>query len=165
MKNKTTKSQFAAIVLSAGLLCATTANATPVSALGGQVVNDTDLNITWLANANLAASNTFGVSGINANGTMDWDLAKLWIAAMNTANYLGYNDWHLPTVTDTGTSGCNFANSGTDCGYNVDTDTGEMAHLFYDELGNKAFRDTSGATQSGYGLTSTGPFSNFQYTS
>ncbi|MCE9551092.1 MAG: DUF1566 domain-containing protein, partial [Betaproteobacteria bacterium] len=103
MKNKTTKPLFAAIALSVGLLPATTANATLVSALGGQVVNDTDLNITWLANANLADTQAFGVSGINANGTMNWYTAKLWIAAMNTANYLGYKDWRLPTVTDTGT--------------------------------------------------------------
>lgn len=152
MKNKTTNSLFVAIVLSVGLLFATTANANLVSALGGQVVNDTDLNITWLANANLADIQAFGVSGINANGAMNWNTAKLWIAAMNTANYLGYNDWRLPTVSDIGTSGCNYAYSGTDCGFNVNTATGEMAHLFYDELGNKGFYNTAGVAQSGYGL-------------
>lgn len=44
------------------LLSAGSANAALVAALGGQVVNDTDLNITWLANANLAATNTFGLA-------------------------------------------------------------------------------------------------------
>jgi hypothetical protein len=159
MKNKTTKSLFAVIALSVGLLSATTANASLISALGGQVVNDTDLNITWLANANLADTQAFGVSGINANGQMNWNTAKLWIAAMNTANYLGYNDWRLPTVTDTGTPGCNFSSSGgTDCGYNVNTATGEMAHLFYDELGNMA----NILTPTSSSLKNTGPFSNFQ---
>jgi hypothetical protein len=152
MKNKTTKPLFAAIALSVGLLSATTANANLVSALGGQVVNDTDLNITWLANANLADTQAFGVSGITADGSMNWNTAKLWIAAMNTANYLGYNDWRLPTVTDTGTPGCNGAYSGTDCGFNVNTATGEMAHLYIDELGNKSFFNTAGVAQSGYGL-------------
>lgn len=164
MKNKTIKSLLTAIALSAGLLTATTANATLISALSGQVVNDTDRNITWLANANLAATQDFGVSGINANGTMNWTTAGLWIAAMNTATYLGYNDWRLPTVTDTGTSGCNFAFSGTDCGYSVNTATGEMAHLFYDELSNKSFYDTSGfGPQSGWGVTNTGPFNNLRF--
>jgi len=51
---KTTKTLLLAATLSAGLLAATAANATLVSALGGQVVNDTDLNITWLADANYA---------------------------------------------------------------------------------------------------------------
>lgn len=152
MKNKSTKSLFAAIALSVVLLSATTANATLVSALGGQVVNDIDLNITWLANANLADTQAFGVSDINTDGSMTWNTANLWIAAMNTANYLGFNDWRLPTVTDTGTSGCNFAYTGTDCGYNVDTATGEMAHLFYDELGNKGSYNTVGVAQSDSGL-------------
>jgi len=166
MKNKTTDLLFTAIALSVGLLSATTANASLVSALGGQVVNDTDRNITWLANANLADTQDFGVSGINANGTMNWNTAGLWIAAMNTANYLGYNDWRLPTVTDTDAPGCsNFAFSGTDCGFNVNTATGELAHLFYDELGNKSFYNASGSwPQPGWGLTNTGPFSNLQST-
>lgn len=165
MINKTTKLLFTTIVLSSSLVSATTANASLVFALGGQVVNDTDRNITWLANANLADTEAFGVSGINANGTMNWNTAGLWIAAMNTANYLGYNDWRLPTVTVTGTPSCIFTFSGTDCGYNVDTTIGEIAHLFYDELGNKAYYNTSGSwPQPGWGLTNTGPFSNLQST-
>ena len=161
MKNKSTKSLFAAIALSVGLLSATTANASLIN--NGSTIYDTDLNINWLANANLADTQAFGVSGINANGTMNWNTAGLWITAMNTANYLGYNDWRLPTVTDTGTPGCNGAFSGTDCGYNLNTATGEMAHLFFDELGNKSYYDTSGiGPQPGFGLTNTGSFSNLQ---
>ena len=161
MKNKTTKPLFAAIALSVGLLSATTGNAALID--NGSTIYDTDLNITWLTNANLADTQNFGVSGIDAYGGMNWNTTGLWIAAMNTANYLGYNDWRLPTVTDTGTSGCNFAYSGTNCGYNVNTATGEMAHLFYDELGNKSIYTTSGSgPQPGWGLTNTGPFSNFQ---
>ncbi len=124
---------------------------------------DTVLDITWLANANLADTNAFGVSGINADGTMNWAKANEWIAAMNSAAYLGISDWRLPTVTDTGTSGCNFAYTGTDCGYNVDLSTGEMAHMFYSTLGNLAYYNTSGSgSQPGWGLTNTGPFSNLK---
>jgi len=37
------------------------------------------------------------------------------------------------------------------------------ARLFYDTLGNLGYYDTSGnGPQSGWGLTNTGPFSNFQ---
>ena len=158
------------------LTAATGANATLVSALGGQVVNDTDLNVTWLSNANLAATNSFGLArnvdlgtipGVNTfggsyiynDGKMTWGGAMKWVAAMNTANYLGYHDWRLPTTTDTGTPGCNYSYNGTDCGYNS---TGsEMSHLYYNELGNKAFYNTAGVQQSG-GLANTGTFSNFQ---
>lgn len=160
MKKKTTKPLLAAVALSVCLLSATTANATLIN--NGALIYDTDLNINWLADANLAASNTFGVAGIAGGGSMSWNTAQSWIGAMNTANYLGYNDWRLPSVTDTGTPGCNFAYSGTDCGYNVNTATGEMAHLYFDELGNKSYYDAAGNPQAGWGLVNTGPFSNFQ---
>jgi hypothetical protein len=63
-----------------------------------QAVYDTDQNITWLQNAKLATTNTFGVSGIDPGGGMRWDTAEAWIAAMNTADYLGVNDWRLPSA-------------------------------------------------------------------
>ncbi|HLD13726.1 MAG TPA: hypothetical protein VJB18_03320 [Burkholderiales bacterium] len=111
---------------------------------------DTSLNITWLANANYAGA------------VMNWTNANVWAAALNPYGS-GITGWRLPTVTDTGTSGCNFAYTGTDCGYNVDTATGEMAHMFYTTLGDKAYYNTSGiAPQAGWGLTNTGPFSNVQ---
>ena len=122
---KPTKTLLAAITLSVGLLTAIGANAALESALGGQVVNDTDLNITWLADANLAASNTFGVSGINADGSMNWNTAQSWIGAMNSANYLSFNDWRLFTPDPS-------------CGQAYNCTGSEMGHLFYNELGGVA---------------------------
>ena len=106
------------------LLCsAGQANATDtlISELNGQVVYDQTTNLSWIANANLAGINTFGVSGfINL---MTWDTAHNWIAAMDAAHYLGYSDWRLPT-------------SDTCTGYNC---TGsEMGNLFYNGLGQVA---------------------------
>ncbi|MDP1637073.1 MAG: choice-of-anchor U domain-containing protein [Candidatus Nitrotoga sp.] len=152
-----------AVLLNINIFTSTGAHAALVSTLSGQVVNDTDLNITWLANGNLAATETFGVNGIALDGTMTWQTAQLWIAAMNAANYLGYNDWRLPTTTtDTCTPGCNFSFSGTAWGYN-NPDTSEMSHLYHIELGNKGFYDTAGAGPlSGWGLVNTSPFSNLQ---
>jgi len=112
---------------------------------------DTTLNITWLANA-------------NANGAMNWSDANTWannlVVGSNT-------NWRLPTIVDTGSLGCNFALSGTDCGWNVQTKIGstvysEMAHLFGVTLGNKGYYNTSGISQAGWGLTNTGNFSNMQ---
>ena len=57
----------------------------PSLVLDGQLVYDTDAvdlkadgstgttGVYWLANANLAATQTFGVKGINPDGSMTWD--------------------------------------------------------------------------------------------
>src|SRR5208283_5347651 len=63
---------------------------------GNGLIYDSDLNITWLENANLASQNTFGVSGVGASGQMSWYTALNWVAAMNADNYLGYSNWRLP---------------------------------------------------------------------
>lgn len=113
---------------------------------------DTSLNITWLANANYAGT------------VMTWSSANTWAGSLNPYGS-GITGWRLPTVTDTGASGCDLAYAGTDCGYNVNTATGEMAHLYYTTLGDKAYYNTSGGgPQAGWGLTNTGPFSNVQST-
>lgn len=148
------------------LLACSSANATLLSRSGGLAYYDTATNLTWVADANLAQT-----SGYDADGLMTWTQSVGWIASLNAQNaglgYLGTNDWRLPTVTDTGTPGCNAANTGTDCGYNVDLATGEMARMFYSTLGNTGYYNTSGvptgcAGYPNYCLTNTGPFSNLQ---
>lgn len=84
---------------------------------GTGLVYDTDLDVTFQQDANLAATMTFGVSGIDSSGWMTWSVANAWIAAMNSADYLGYHDWRLPA-------------SGDDAGYK---NTSEMGHLYYNE--------------------------------
>ena len=150
-------------ILCLSLLSASSANAALVAALGGQVVNDTDLNITWLANANLAATNTFGLatgvnlgyvtasaqSVINSNGTMTWGGAVTWVNAMNAANYLGYNDWRLPITLQSDPS-CTYGPYGSTTGYNC---TGsEMGHLYYPELGGQAYQSIATTHNTNYGL-------------
>lgn len=140
------------------------ANGALVSRLGGAAVYDTDLNITWLANANLAGSNDFGVSGIGcgvgcedaplAAGYTGWFPAQSWIGAMNTANYLGYHDWRLPTTLypDATCSDNNLYAS-----YNC---TGsEMGELFYNELGGVAGTSITTTHNANYNL-----FQNVQST-
>lgn len=122
---------------------------------------DTVLDITWLADANAGAGSTFDDGTSTTDGKMTWVNASDWAANLNT---FGITGWRLPTVTDTGTPGCNFSYSGTDCGHNADTATGEMAHMFYSTLGNIAYYDTNGnPNQPGWGLSNTGPFNNLQF--
>jgi len=135
------------------LWCCSSVHAALLSRLGGQAVYDTDRNITWLANANLAASNTFGVTSI-VNGMMNWDQANEWVAAMNTANYLGVNDWRLPTTLQPDPS-CGYQSGGVSYGYSC---TGsEMGHLFYGELGGVALQSIVTTHNANYSL-----FSNVQ---
>jgi hypothetical protein len=146
-----------------------------LSGRGNGLIYDDVLNITWLQNANLAASETFGVSGIGSNGEMNWSTANDWIAAMNTADYLGYSDWRLAKASPV--NGTNYVtNSGdyrgsTDHSYNISapgstyagSKASEMAYMFYNNLGNLALYDLNGNyLRPGWGLSNPGPFINIQ---
>lgn len=77
---------------------------------------------------------------INAAYNIDWDT----------------NSWRLPSTVD---GECVRGSDGTTtAGYNITSS--EIGHLFYTELGNLGFQDTSGNSQSGYGLINTGEFDN-----
>ena len=146
-----------------GLLCAgvvflslvSTAEAALVGRLpatpGGtdyQAVYDIDRDITWLADANLAATTTFGVPDISANGRMSWFTANSWIGSLNATTqhggvgFLGFTDWRLPSAFNQNGSGpCGTGVPAVNC-----TDS-ELGHLFYDKLGGNA--NESVFTQTG----------------
>ncbi len=134
------------ITLAAALLATvSTANATLIDR-GNGLIYDTDQNITWLQDANYAKT-----SGYDADGKMTWNQAVAWADGLI---YGGYSDWRLPTMTDLGKPGCDYATSGTDCGYNVDTSSSELAYLWYDILGNRGYISNSGGIRSDGGLRS-----------
>jgi hypothetical protein len=136
--------------------------ATDVSAV---YLYDTTLGVTWLrnANANVTGNVFYADANATASGRMTWANATAWADNLSTGSDGNtISNWRLPTMTDTGTPGCNSSYGGTDCGYNPATSTSEMASLFFNTLGNKAFYNTSGAAQAGYGLTNAGSFQNMQ---
>jgi N-acetylneuraminic acid mutarotase len=59
---------------------------------GGGMIYDTDLDITWLQDANYAKT-----SGYDEDGLMTWEEAKTWAENLT---FGGFNDWRLP-VGDT----------------------------------------------------------------
>ncbi|NNC55453.1 MAG: hypothetical protein HKO07_07015, partial [Pseudomonadales bacterium] len=97
------------------------------TANGNEGVYDPVLDITWLANANLAQSNDFGLSGIGASGNMQWATAEAFVNAMNAVNggagYLGVNTWRHPTIAALdagGTYNTNLSDNGaSDFSYNL----------------------------------------------
>jgi hypothetical protein len=130
-------------------------NATLVQRAGGQAFYDTVLNITWLANANLAQSENFGVVGIKEEGFMSLDTANEWVAGMNAADYLGLNTWRLPSINPINGSEYNLdwsENGSTDRARNLSavgsayagSTASEMAHLYFNTLGNISSRDVYG---------------------
>ena len=161
------------------------AQATLVSRLGGQAYYDTALDVTWLTDGNVAATNRFtGTLGsaVTGTGTMNWATAGTWVGLMNSLNsgagHLGVNTWRLPTVSPVNgvaldNSSDLTADGSIDVGYNISA-TGsafpgstahELAHLFYNTLGNIGRLDvnsvltgcaSTAATDTCF--TNTGPF-------
>ncbi len=122
-------------------------------ALNGQVVFDPALNVTWLADANLAATQTFGVAGINRSGSMTFATAQAWVAAMNASRFMGRNDWQLPTFprADSTCGSKNKINFGFGCHASA------LGSLYYAGL---RLREPNTAVPMP--PSRTGPFSNFQ---
>ncbi len=113
------KSHSLASISAAIIMFLSTATSAALIDRGDGLIYDNVLNITWLQNSFLAASNTFGLptgvslgthpsdsSGFNgiiySIGTMNWPGALHWIDAMNAdggTGYKGFNDWRLPIMS------------------------------------------------------------------
>ena len=109
----------------------------------GTTVYDIANNVSWLADFNLAATNTFGLpvcngtintkTCVNASGSMSYQAAAAWVAAMNAANYLGHSNWQLPATPLTD-SNCGFVGpNGASFGFNCLA--GSLGSLYYTALG------------------------------
>jgi hypothetical protein len=146
-----TKQSFRAVaVLCISVLAGSAAQAQLAATAGGQAVYDPEKNITWLANANLAATQKFGVTAINPDGSMGYTIAQKWIAAMNAVAYLGSSRWAMPTTTIPD-NGCSQNPKTSSFGYGC---TGsQLGDLYYDKLG--------GIKGSTIGLTHNSSFSLF----
>ena len=126
--------------LGLAFVSATTAQASLVDR-GGGLIYDTDLNITWLSNANYAMT-----SGYDTDGLMTWNDAMTWAGNLS---YGGYTDWRLPTTLQPDAT-CSIQNGGDSYGFNC---TGsEMGHLFYNELGGVAAQDIATTHNTNYDL-------------
>lgn len=122
------------------LLCSVsiTANAALINRGSGMIYDDV-LDVTWLQDANYART-----SGYDFDGLMTWDQATNWA---NNLTFGGYSDWRLPTLSPlNGTSfNLSYSFSGdTDRGYNTNPNFSELAHMFFNNLGNVSFFSPGG---------------------
>ncbi|HEY2842947.1 MAG TPA: DUF1566 domain-containing protein [Bryobacteraceae bacterium] len=143
---------FAKVVLAAILTaaCGASAQGALLQRLNGAAVYDTDLNVTWLVDADLAQSNSFNVVGIAPSGIMSWSNAQNFIVAMNAANYLGFSTWRLPSTQQPDPS-CSTQDAGNHVSSNFGCTGSEMGHLFYNELGGMANTALSAVHNANYG--------------
>jgi len=77
---------------------------------GNGLIYDTDLDITWLQDANYSQT-----SGYDIDGKLSWDGALIWAGGLE---YAGFTDWRLPTTGQQG-------------GNNTHLTGSELGHLFY----------------------------------
>jgi hypothetical protein len=139
---------FCVMIIITALSLSTRAEATlfnrGTDTLDNRLIYDDDLDITWYD---------------YTNSYDTWANQVAWAGALSV-DFGGdtYNDWRLPTTVDGvweyGTDGT------TTAGYNITTS--EMGHLFYTELGNLGYYDTSGTYvgDGNWGLNNTGDFQN-----
>ena len=189
------RKQALSLTLLAALALPGAAHAALLERLGGDAWYDDVLDITWLTNANLAASNQFGLTQsadvipgageVGLTGRMNWDTANAWIAGMNAADHLDFDDWRLPTLspidggtfdtvqsnnatTDWGTA--KTTTNGSDGGWRDGTGApvSEMGYMYYVNLANLGLCTPNDASpgscvdQPGFGLVNTADFVNLQ---
>jgi hypothetical protein len=122
---------------------------------GGKTVYDPITRVTWLADANLPARQTFAIAEINRDGAMDHETAVRWVEALNRAEgghgYLGQTDWDLPETGPPDPSCSMQGTTGFGC-------TGSaMGSLFYRQLGLRPGESVIGPSEA-----HVGPFYNVQ---
>ena len=132
---------------------------TPAPAADGQTVYDPSLHVTWLADANLAGKQTFGVSSVHKDGSMDYATAIRWVAALNSldhgAGYLGHHNWQLPTTPAQDKSCARTGPHGESFGFHCSGSA--LGSLYYASLG---LREPNTAVR--IPANKIGPFNDFQ---
>jgi PEP-CTERM motif len=124
---------------------AASAQLTAVTHDGVTLIDDSSLNVTWVADASLSGPVTWSSSG--APGS-----AQAWVASLNASDYGGFNDWRLPTGDGVYTTNGLVIGDIQQFGWGLSTDPvkNQLGWLFFNELGN----------QYQHPLSNAGPFMN-----
>jgi hypothetical protein len=112
---------------------------------GGGLIYDSDLDITWLANANLGAGSSFDDGVLATDGAMTWQSAMNWVAALeyyDTVRAVTYDDWRLPATAQPDPT-CSQQQGGGAFSTGANCTGSELGHMFYTELGGVAYYPVS----------------------
>jgi hypothetical protein len=92
-KRLNSKNIVTSLLLAAAFVCVPVAHASLTPSADGKTIYDSDLNLTWLADANYSQT-----SGYHSSGNMNWDdAANNWAANLT---FGGNSNWRLPTVNE-----------------------------------------------------------------
>jgi hypothetical protein len=139
---------------------------------GGGLIYDDVLDITWLQDANYPQTN-----GDDADGVMFWEDARAWADGLeyyDSVRSVTWDDWRLPHTLPVNGNSFNIPDPPNpqisdldgrglyDIGYNISapgsafpgSPYSELAYMYFINLGNLGFKDTSGAgNQPGWSST------------
>jgi hypothetical protein len=111
-----------------------TASAELYSRANGTMIYDSDRNITWLADANYAA--TLFETSCGARGVQDGGMGQpSAVEFVRTLEFVGLTGWRLPSTLEVDET-CDVQAVTGWSSYHCTG--GEMGHLFYQELGGQA---------------------------
>ncbi len=142
----------AALVAAMGLLASPVAQARLFDRGGGLIYDDV-LKITWLQDANYAAT-----SGYVAYGGMNWNAARAWadgLSYYDSVRQVTWSDWRLPSVSPVDGAAFDevWRNDGSsDSGFNITSPASEMSYMYYVNLGLKGLYSPTGDYQPDYGV-------------
>jgi hypothetical protein len=93
---------------------------------GGGLIYDDVLDVTWLQDANFAA--TSGYTPGYTSGRMNWSSAVTWAGSLeyyDSVRGVVWDDWRLPTTI----------NAPSSAGFDTTGTSGELAYMYYVNLG------------------------------
>ncbi len=149
--------QVSLALATAGLLASGAAQAA-LENRGGGLLYDTELHVTWLEDANYAATQftaTGGAQG-DADGRMNWSAANAWAAGLDISRIAGESlkGWRLASNTPVGLD-WNYPyaeNGSTDFGYNITSKNSELSYMYYVNLGLKGYVSPASDYQPDWGI-------------
>lgn len=116
--------------------------------MGGGLLYDAVLDVTWLQDADYART-----SGFKPNGKMPWADAVKWVSELvyhDPLRKVDIRGWRLPKVRPVAGDAFNgrFCFDGSsDEGYNVTSPRSELSYMFHVNLGLKSYYSPAGARQ------------------
>lgn len=130
------------------LLCFGTARA-ELHDMGGGLLYDDILDVTWLQDADYART-----SGYKPNGKMPWADALKWVRELvyhDSVRNVDIRGWRLPRVLPVAGNEYNgrFCFDGSsDEGYNIASPRSELSYMFHVNLGLKSYYSPTGKNQA-----------------